>query len=78
MLCWKSLIPVAVVQHADAKPHNTPQKPQILQNLSVQMCYLVQVRCEVLVERTDQHVKSPLTLLGKRWRLQCGFFSIDY
>lgn len=40
--------------------------------------YLVQVRHEVLVEREDQHVESPLALLGKRWRLQCGFLSIDY
>lgn len=40
--------------------------------------YLVQVGHEVLVERADQHVKGPLTLLGKRWRLQCGFLSIDY
>lgn len=40
--------------------------------------YLVQVRHEVLVERADQHVEGPLTLLGKRWRLQCGFLSIDY
>lgn len=40
--------------------------------------YLVQVGHEVLVERADQHVEGPLTLLGKRWRLQCGFLSIDY
>lgn len=40
--------------------------------------YLVQVRHEVLVERADQHVEGPLTLLGKRWCLQCGFLSIDY
>lgn len=40
--------------------------------------YLVQVRHEVLVERADQHVEGPLPLLGKRWRLQCGFLSIDY
>lgn len=40
--------------------------------------HLVQVGHEVLVERADQHVEGPLTLLGKRWCLQCGFFSIDY
>lgn len=40
--------------------------------------YLVQVRHEVLVERADQHVEGPLSLLGKRRCLQCGFLSIDY
>lgn len=40
--------------------------------------HLVQVGHEVLVERADQHVEGPLTLLGKRRCLQCGFFSIDY
>lgn len=40
--------------------------------------HLVQVGHEVLVERADQHVEGPLSLLGKRWCLQCGFFSIDY
>ena len=40
--------------------------------------YLVEVRDEVLVEGTDQHVQSPLALLGKRGRLQGGLFSIDY
>lgn len=40
--------------------------------------YLVQVRHEVLVERADQHVQRPLSLLGKRRCLQCGFLSIDY
>lgn len=47
------------------------QVPEVLQ-------YLVQVRCEILVKRADQHVEGPLTFLGKCWRLQCGFFSIDY
>lgn len=46
--------------------------------LSKTCWYLVQVRHEVLVERADQHVQGPLTLLGKCWRLQCGFLSIDY
>ena len=45
---------------------------------SKMLWYLVQVGHKVLVERADQHVKSPLTLLGKSWRLQCGFLSIDY
>lgn len=40
--------------------------------------YLVHIRHEVLVERADQHVEGPLTLLGKRRCLQCGFLSIDY
>lgn len=42
------------------------------------LLYLVQVRHEVLIERADQHVEGPLTLLGKRRCLQCGFLSIDY
>lgn len=49
-----------------------------LQRSDKKQPHLVQVGHEVLVERADQHVEGPLTLLGKRWCLQCGFFSIDY
>lgn len=60
------------------KKQYNPSKKQRRTGVWTFKLYLVQVRHEVLVERADQHVQGPLTLLGKRWRLQCGFLSIDY
>lgn len=40
--------------------------------------YLVQVWHEVLIQRSNQHVKSPLAFLSKRGGLESGFLSIYY
>lgn len=93
-ICWgklgaaveKSSAAVTVASASEGKmaelSQGTSSRPRARQQASAvvwkKLPHLVQVGHEVLVERADQHVEGPLTLLGKRWCLQCGFFSIDY